>query len=58
MADQFGSLVVVWFFGLLFGGSLLANALVDLGAGPFRAWRSARRDARLSTPQAGSAAGD
>lgn len=58
MAEQFGSLVVVWFFGLLFGGSLLANALVDLGVGPFRAWRSARRDARPSTPQPESFAGD
>ena len=45
MADHFGSLVAVWFFVLLIGGSLLANALVDLGARPLREWRSSRREA-------------
>ncbi len=58
MADHFGSLGVVGFFALLIGGSLLANALVDLGAAPFRAWRSARRDATVTSPLPGSSAGD
>ncbi len=49
MADHFGSMFAVWFFALLIGGSLLANALVDLGAGPRRAWRSARRQAHPTT---------
>jgi hypothetical protein len=53
MADHFGSMVAVWFFALLIGGSLLVNALVDLGAGPLRDWRSARR-ARASAPRLGN----
>ena len=58
MADHFGSLGVVGFFALLIGGSLLANALVDLGAGPLKAWRDARRDATVTSPLPGSFAGD
>lgn len=58
MADHFGSLVVVWFFALLVGGSLLATALVDLGAGPLREWRSARRGARPPAPRPGTYASD
>ncbi len=53
MADHFGSMVAVWFFALLIGGSLLANALVDLGAGPLRAWRAARR-AERAAPRLGN----
>jgi len=50
MAHHFGSMFAVWFFALLIGGSLLANALVDLGAGPLRDWRSTRRAARARIP--------
>ncbi len=56
MADHFGSLVTIWYFALLVGGSLLANALVDLGAGPLREWRSARRKGRSTMPR--TSAGD
>ena len=57
MADHFGSIVAVWFFALLIGGSLLANALIDLGAGPLREWRSARRQGQ-SPPPVGTYVGD
>lgn len=50
MAHHFGSMFAVWFLALLIGGSLLANALVDLGAGPLRDWRSTRRAARARAP--------
>ena len=51
MAHHFGSMFAVWFFALLIGGSLLASALVDLGAGPLREWRSARRAVRTPVPR-------
>ena len=43
MADHFGSAVAVWAFLLLIAGTLIANALVDLGAPPVRQWITARR---------------
>ncbi len=54
MADHFGSLVAISFFVLLVCGVLLANALVDLGAGPLREWRSARREGQATAPRPGN----
>lgn len=54
MTDHFGSLAAIWFFALLIGGSLLANALIDLGAGPLREWRAARREGQEPAPRLGN----